>query len=787
MGGVGCSSAPSVSMDGSVDARRTDGAVDVGNDGPPVIGPLATSVPPQELVVPSWVVATENTPTGDRVGPALEHNTFVLPSDGSAAYNINWFATPPDTNDALGRAPVQGLLYAAAQLDVPAGMHAFARVDTVSAVYTNGVLQPGDVYGTGRIRVPLAVHPGTNVVVLQAQAGGSQTEAQIWTTPDEVYFNTSDAILPDLVAGDTSEQFVGVAVLNLTDAPALGLVARVEESDSFYSSAISLAGMGAGAVTQIAFDLLPKGPYPPAGTSITVGLRIESPSLRYTYRTTVTLHTVAPGAVFHRTFRSRVDGSAQYYAVAPPTPFDPTVAYGMLLTLHGANTEGFSLAQQYSPKDWLYIIAPTNRRPYGFDWEEWGTLDALEVLDHATESYHPDPTRIYLAGHSMGGHGTWHIGTLFPGRFATLGPSGGWISFYSYTHALMPTGAFARSEAASNTLAYMSNLAHRGVYVIHGGADPTVPVSEAEMGVAAARMYTSDVDLWIQPGANHYWTLPGYPGRACVDWPPLFAFMQAHRLDPTELDFTFTTPSPSVSPTHSYVTVLSESDAHHDCVVSSAHTGSTVTVTTSNVRGMQLDGAMLASKGVTQAVVNGAPYPVSGHAMAIGPQDGKRPGVHGPLNEVFHQPWCFVYPDGATVYRQYAAYLLSNWSLTGNGQACALPLSALSTDVRAAYNIVYLGVASGDIPALVGSSITWDANRIALPSGSYPSSAMAMVFPENGRLSAAFTGSAGSEYLLFRLMPLEAGFAAPDYLVFDAHGTRAAGFFAPDWSYLSPW
>ena len=32
----------------------------------------------------------------------------------------------------------------------------------------------------------------------------------------------------------------------------------------------------------------------------------------------------------------------------------------------------------------------------------------------------------------MGGHGTWHIGATFPDLFAAIGPSAGWLSYWSY-------------------------------------------------------------------------------------------------------------------------------------------------------------------------------------------------------------------------------------------------------------------------------------------------------------------------------------------------------------------
>ena len=60
-------------------------------------------------------------------------------------------------------------------------------------------------------------------------------------------------------------------------------------------------------------------------------------------------------------------------------------------------------ANSYRSKSWGYIVAPTNRRPFGFDWQSWGRLDALESLADAKLRYGIDPTRVYLTGHSMGG------------------------------------------------------------------------------------------------------------------------------------------------------------------------------------------------------------------------------------------------------------------------------------------------------------------------------------------------------------------------------------------------
>lgn len=117
---------------------------------------------------------------------------------------------------------------------------------------------------------------------------------------------------------------------------------------------------------------------------------------------------------YKRTFLSEIDGSVQYYAVRPAQPMgDAADRPAMFLTLHGAGVEALGQASSYSAKSWGHVVAPTNRRKFGFDWEDWGRLDALEVLNLASRELNIDPSRIYLTGHSMGGHGTWSLGATF--------------------------------------------------------------------------------------------------------------------------------------------------------------------------------------------------------------------------------------------------------------------------------------------------------------------------------------------------------------------------------------
>jgi dienelactone hydrolase len=274
-------------------------------------------------------------------------------------------------------------------------------------------------------------------------------------------------------------------------------------------------------------------------------------------RHTATLRTPkAADAPRSITYASRVDGSAQYIAIVPPKGGGgqadaasdgqpgqkPGEKPGLVLSLHGASVEATSQAAAYAPREGLLIACPTNRRPFGFDWEDWGRIDAIESMDEVARRFGTDPSRQYLTGHSMGGHGTWNIGVLHPERFAAIAPSAGWLSFDTYTSRGGPVYAppgplgdvFREARASSDTLAYFANLRGKGIYILHGDADDNVPVAQARQARAALDALGIAYSFHEQPGAGHWWDddSPG-GGAACVDWPGIWDMFAAHRL-PTE-------------------------------------------------------------------------------------------------------------------------------------------------------------------------------------------------------------------------------------------------------------
>src|SRR5262249_19226057 len=91
---------------------------------------------------------------------------------------------------------------------------------------------------------------------------------------------------------------------------------------------------------------------------------------------TISFDCIEPGHNYRRTFVSAIDDSVQYYSIVPaqPPPSKEGPRPALVLSLHGAAVQATSQAGAYESKRWAHIVCPTNRRPYGFDWEDWGRI-----------------------------------------------------------------------------------------------------------------------------------------------------------------------------------------------------------------------------------------------------------------------------------------------------------------------------------------------------------------------------------------------------------------------------
>lgn len=418
-----------------------------------------------------------------------------------------------------------------------------------STARVNGAPRTGDVYGNGIVHSPVQLEKGENSLLFTLGRGA--LKIRLVPPKAAAFLDLADVTAPDLLTGAAIDVEAAVIVVNATERWRydLEITAALPSGATARTRVPLLAPVS---TRKVGFRILGPTPAAEGDCAIKLGLEERSSKPVVLDAATITLHARRPDQTHKRTFRSSIDGSVQYYAVVPPLAAKsqaPTARPGLVLTLHGAGVEGLGQAQAYAAKPGLYLVAPTNRRPYGFDWEDWGRLDALEVLDRTQAELGVDRARTYLTGHSMGGHGTWHLGVTHPDRFAAIAPSAGWVSMFSYAGMKRPESPdaverlLARATGPSDTPALARNLAAVGVYILHGDADDNVPVDQARRMRRTLGEFHPDFAYHEQPGAGHWW------GNACVDWPPLFAFLES-RVIPKPADaarIDFVTADPGVS------------------------------------------------------------------------------------------------------------------------------------------------------------------------------------------------------------------------------------------------
>jgi dienelactone hydrolase len=461
-------------------------------------------------------------------------------------------------------------------------------------VHVNGEPRGGEKYGYDWVRHPVVLKRGRNTFLFQGERG--RIRARLTEPPAPVFFTESDITQPDLVIGEAGPVWVGIRLVNTTAERLAGIEVSMTAADR--RETVWVEG-GVAPLTTRKLSLLLSLPMPAVQGSVPVTLQARVRAGRRTLEVpafALELSVVAPTVHHSRTFLSDIDGSVQLFSVAPWTGAPIEGGSGrpaLILSLHGAGVEAINQARAYQPKDWSYVVAATNRRPYGFDWEDWGRLDALEVLAEAARLFGPDPARTYLTGHSMGGHGTWLVGATFPDLWAAIGPSAGWRSFSSYGGGPPPADPspveemLLRAASPGETVELARNFLHYGIYILHGERDDNVPVAQARFMRELLGGFHPDFSYYERPGAGHWW------GDECVDWPPLFEFFRRHvRPDDAAVDrIEFTTADPGISACSRWVTLLAQEHPlrYSRVRIERTETGSGFRGTTENVRRLALE------------------------------------------------------------------------------------------------------------------------------------------------------------------------------------------------------
>jgi dienelactone hydrolase len=678
--------------------------------------------------------------------------------------------------------------------------------------------------------IPVPVHRGKNDLLFRCTRGRLKVKIHPVTNP--LLLNTRDVTLPDLILDRPADTWGAVVVINATDRARKDLVIT-GQWESGEKTATALSEIPPMTVRKAGFRIRRAAPAQPGKEKLLLVLE-NGPEAHREIQDTATLFIPvrSPLEIHKRTFISDIDGSVQYYAVNPARRKEG-VPSALILTVHGAGVEALNQANAYSGKSWAHIVAPTNRRPFGFDWEDWGRMDAVEVLNHAERDLSVNPGQIYLTGHSMGGHGTWHLGALYPCRFGAIGPSAGWISFSSYAarqsaRADTPMEEMMRRALLpGQTLELMENYRSLGIYILHGGADDNVPPGQARTMNDSLKTFHSDFVYHEQPGAGHWWDISDEPGTDCVDWAPMMDFFARHaRPLPEQVrQVDFRTPNPAISSRCHWAEISAQI---HPLRISriclrldpgqNRWEGET-----ENVARLALDTDRTAGDKTLTVRLDGdtlkdIPMPdgdrlwlqrdaEKGWRISDPPSpDRKGPHRYGPFKQAFRNRVVFVYgTKGSEAENRWAfskaRFDAESFWYQGNGSVDLIPDTRFRPEAYMDRNVILYGNARTNAAwdnLLKGCPVRVDRGRVRVGSRTWKGENLACLFiyPRRDSDTASVGVVSGSGIHGMRLTDTRpvffAGYGYPDCVVFspDANaegntGVAAAGVFGLDWKVAS--
>ncbi len=602
-----------------------------------------------------------------------------------------------------------------------------------SMVFVNGEPHAGDLYQYGYLKIPILLKAGINEFLFQC--GRGRLRSELVEPKGPLFFDLSDPTLPDLVAGQRPPTWGAIVAINATTNWQRNLLvtSQIDRGKSLTTMMPAIPPLSS---RKLAIQIEGRVIRTNDPGTLHVALIQRDRHRDNAWDKTETKLRIRTAEQTRRvTFQSQIDGSVQYYALKLAKPAMPEVrSPALFLALHGASVEASGHVDAYSSKTWGHIVGPSNRRPYGYDWEDWGRMDALEVLELAQRTLQTDPQRVYLTGHSMGGHGTWHIGGLYPDRFAAIGPSAGWISFQNLggrrTNAVTRVSPveklFNRASNIGDTFGWGTNFLHQGVYIVHGDADDNVPVGQARAMRDYLTKFHHDFLYHEQRGAGHWWEASDEPGAECVDWAPMFDLFAKRSIPDLQSvrHVQFTTANPGVSSTCDWVAIESQltnlEPSHVDIQLdpwSHRFIGKTF-----NVARLRLDLESAPKAESLRVELDGQPYekipwPAKNHlwferrsgiwipAREVSKAD-KGPQRYGPFKEAFQHRMIFVYATHGTPEENAWAFAKARFDAEsfyyrGNGAVDILPDSEFNPNTEPDRCVILYGNAD--------SNRAWDA------------------------------------------------------------------------------
>jgi len=704
---------------------------------------------------------------------------------------------------------------------------ALILAEKVGSFYLNGMPYYGDPYGHDLVRIPVVLKDGTNRVLVNLGGyGDHRFKFKILPSPWPVMLISKDATLPDIIEHEKGKLWAGIPVVNTTSRRLKKVEVVIGDGELFKQSKAVVEDLVPLSMKKVPIEIEVLQELSGLDTiSIPVTLFYGD----YSLEDYLKLRIREKGESFKKTFISRIDNSCQYYAVLPPEDYDPNQTYALILTLHGAGVEASGQVNSYQKKDWAFVVAPTNRRRFGFDWQDWGRLDALEVLDLVKEEFPIDSNRVYLTGHSMGGHGCWHVALTHPDLFAAFAPGAGWTCFQLYVPwFLQKSYVFAHPQQIAIrdmslrediTPDFVENALNLPVFIFQGGSDDNVPPMHARLFAQLFEEMGYEYRYKEVPGKGHWYTLDTLGGIVCVDDPEIMEFFKNKTRSPYPDHVIFKTNNIGQSNRSYWVVIDEQEKPFFESLIEAYVKQNKIELTTQNIKQFTLSlSENLVPPGRIKILINGKEIPYDfkegtqltfskkGRSFRMGKLRHrglkKCPEFYGPIKQAYFSPFALIYgtkgdmsADELTLHQ--ARQEAFRWWRRGNGFAEILPDTEVTSEIIDNYNLILFGGPEENLfTARIQKDLPIRVEKGKVIFGGEEISgnglAAEFVYPNPLNPGKFLLVRQGTDFESLKLSTffgaIYSGAGLPDFMIFDKEvkkkgwaGVLCAGFFDSDW------
>lgn len=187
-------------------------------------------------------------------------------------------------------------------------------------------------------------------------------------------------------------------------------------------------------------------------------------------------------------------GEERSYVLFVPDDLEPGVQVPLLLVLHGSRRDGKSIASKWdrlAKKEGFIVAGPESHNSDFWAAPEDGPEFLLDVVE-AIQAEHPvDPSRVYLFGHSAGGHFVIQIGLWKSTEFAAV-------------------AAHAGAMQSGNEWLYERAKRKIPIFLVSGTLDQVVPILSVRRTHQELKDGGFPTEFWEMPRHDHwYYDLAG--------------------------------------------------------------------------------------------------------------------------------------------------------------------------------------------------------------------------------------------------------------------------------------